>query len=153
MLIGEGTERCRIKVNDVKNNVFIFLNEALTRVRLHPINTIKPRKKKLSAITLSFRKLELYEQFYLIVTDLPVLLPFQSQHTPSPGFTHQLINLLHLQSLATTLHKLTHLCHLSAGLKVTRLQGCSSLHWSMSACLPVYPGSGPCLRKRKFTNS
>ncbi len=44
------TERCRIKVNYVKGFLFylffFFLNEALTHVRLHPINTIKPRKKK-----------------------------------------------------------------------------------------------------------
>ncbi len=47
MFIREGTEQCGIKVNYVKNTAFFFfLNEALTHVRLHPINTIKPRKKK-----------------------------------------------------------------------------------------------------------
>ncbi len=61
------------------------------------------------------------------------------------------INLLDLQSLTATLHKLTHLSHSSAGLKVSRLQG--SLHWSMSAYLPVRPGTRPCLWKRKFTYS
>ncbi len=34
---------------------------------------------------------------------------------------------------------------------VSRLH--SSLHWSMSAYLPIHPGSHPCLRKRKFTYS
>ncbi len=102
-----------------------------------------------------------------------------SNHSARPHLVSLIIDWAHLQSLTFTLHKLTHLCHSSADLKVarlhgcsslhwsssaclawiwslpkvTRLQGCSSLHWSMSACLPVYPGSGPCLRKRKFTNS
>ncbi len=52
--IREGTERYRIKANYVKKKkyffffffFFFFLNEALTHVRLHPINTIKPRKKQ-----------------------------------------------------------------------------------------------------------
>ncbi len=44
--IREGTERYRIKANYVKKKLVFFLNEALTHVRLHPINTIKPRKKQ-----------------------------------------------------------------------------------------------------------
>ncbi len=76
-----------------------------------------------------------------------------SNHSARPHLVSLIIDWAHLQSLTSTLHKLTHLCYSSAGLKVARLHGCSSLHWSMSACLPVYPGSGPCLRKRKFTNS
>ncbi len=52
MFLGEGTEQCRIKVNYVKNNVLFvfFLNEALAHVRLHLINTIKPRKNSQPAL-------------------------------------------------------------------------------------------------------
>ncbi len=44
---GEGTEQCRIKVNYVKKCCcfFCFFNEALTHVRLHPINTSLEKKK------------------------------------------------------------------------------------------------------------
>ncbi len=73
-----------------------------------------------------------------------------SNHSARPHLVSLIIDWAHLQSLTSTLHKLTHLCYSSAGLKVARLHGCSSLHWSMSACLSW---SGPCLRKRKFTNS
>ncbi len=40
---------------------------------------------------------------------------------PTPAHNHLSTNHEHLQSLTTTLHKLTHLSHSSAGLKVTRL--------------------------------
>ncbi len=43
--IGEGRERCGIKVNYVNIYIYFFFYEVLTHVRLHPINTIKPRKK------------------------------------------------------------------------------------------------------------
>ncbi len=62
-----------------------------------------------------------------------------SNHSARPHLVSLIIDWAHLQSLTFTLHKLTHLCHSSADLKVTRLQGCSPLHWSMSSCLPVYP--------------
>ncbi len=35
---------------------------------------------------------------------------------------------------------------------ILRLQGCMVAALYTGWCLPVYPGSGPCLRKRKFTN-
>ncbi len=88
-----------------------------------------------------------------------------SNHSARPRLVSLIIDWAHLQSLTFTLHKLTHLCHSEAGLKVARLHGCSSLHWSLSArlswiwslpkvarlhgcsslhwsmssCLPVYP--------------
>ncbi len=74
-------------------------------------------------------------------------------HCARPHLVSLIIDWAHLQSLTSTLHKLTHLCHSSDGFKVTTLHGCSALHWSLSACLPVCPGSGPRLRKRKFTYS
>ncbi len=76
-----------------------------------------------------------------------------SYHSARPHLVSLIIDWAHLQSLTFTLHKLTHLCHSSADLKVARLHGCSSLHWSMSSCLPVYPGIRLCLWKCKFTNS
>ncbi len=48
-------------------------------------------------------------------------LSHQLNQPPTPAHNHQSTNHEHLQSLTTTLHKLTHLSHSSAGLKVTRL--------------------------------
>ncbi len=45
-------------------------------------------------------------------------LPHQLNHPPTPAHNHQSTNHEHLQSLTTTIQKLTHLSHSSAGLKV-----------------------------------
>ncbi len=91
------------------------------------------------------------------VTDLPVLLPFQSQRTPSPGFTYHW-----LSSPASSVESTSYTCNhlplpfISSLTSVThrlvsRLHG--SLHWSMPTSLPVHPGTRLCLWKCKFTNS
>ncbi len=48
-------------------------------------------------------------------------LPHQLNQPPTHAHNHQSTNHEHLQSLTTTIHKLTHLSHSSAGLKVARL--------------------------------
>ncbi len=45
-------------------------------------------------------------------------LPHQLNQPPTPAHNHQSTNHEHLQSLTTTIQKLTHLSHSSAGLKV-----------------------------------
>ncbi len=45
----------------------------------------------------------------------------QSNQPPTPAHNHQSTNHEHLQSLTTTIHKLTHLSHSPAGLKVAWL--------------------------------
>ncbi len=45
-------------------------------------------------------------------------LPHQLNQPPTPAHNHQSTNHEHLQSLTTTIQKLTHLTHSSAGLKV-----------------------------------
>ncbi len=45
-------------------------------------------------------------------------LPHQVNQPPTPAHNHQSTNHEHLQSLTTTIQKLTHLSHSSAGLKV-----------------------------------
>ncbi len=47
-------------------------------------------------------------------------LPHQLNQPPTPAHNHQSTNHEHLQSLTTTIQKLTHLSHSSAGLKVPR---------------------------------
>ncbi len=47
-------------------------------------------------------------------------LPHQLNQPPTPAHNHQSTNHEHLQSLTTTIHKLTHLSHSSADLKVAR---------------------------------
>ncbi len=72
----------------------------------------------------------------------------QSNQPPTPAHNHQstITNTCNhlpppfISSLTSVTHQL-----------VSRLHG--SLHWSMSACLPVHPGTRPYLWKRKFTYS
>ncbi len=45
-------------------------------------------------------------------------LPHQLNHPPTPAHNHQSTNHEHLQSLTTTIQKLTHLSHSLAGLKI-----------------------------------
>ncbi len=60
------------------------------------------------------------------------LIEHTCNHLPSPF----------ISSLTSVTHRL-----------ILRLQGCMVAALYTGRCLPVYPGSGPCLRKRKFTNS
>ncbi len=57
----------------------------------------------------------------------------QSNQPPAPAHNHQSTDHEHLQPLTTTIHKLTHLSHSSAGLKVTQL-------WTLvDGCLSTRP--------------
>ncbi len=54
----------------------------------------------------------------------------QSNQPPTPAHNHQSTNHEHLQSLTTTIHKLTHLSHSPAGLKVAWLTTLVDVHLS-----------------------
>ncbi len=57
----------------------------------------------------------------------------QSNQPPAPAHNHQSTDHEHLQPLTTTIHKLTHLSHSSADLKVTQL-------WTLvDVCLSARP--------------
>ncbi len=70
----------------------------------------------------------------------------QLNQPPTPAHNHQSTNHEHLQSLTTTIHKLTHLSHSSAGLKVAwlttlvdvRLSARPSWNWSLPVETQVY---------------
>ncbi len=68
----------------------------------------------------------------------------QSNQPPTPAHNHQSTNHEHLQSLTTTIHKLTHLSHSPAGLMFAWLTTLVDVRLS---------GTRPHLWKRKFTYS
>ncbi len=63
----------------------------------------------------------------------------QSNQPPTPAHNHQSTDHEHLQPLTTTIHKLTHLSHSSAGLKVIQLWTLVDVCLSARSSWILYP--------------